>query len=1168
MTEAIAEFLASFTPEGGARIQLLERRARRGLFSSASTRVVPTTQWLDAIADDAVVRLLDLAARGEAQDDGAAIVLQPDVLAQLDSALAAAIGLPPPAPIVLSLKGRGLIIDDSFAVDSRWVRSNGTPVAAQVNGAHVRMGGKDYRLPDPLFSLQLAAQAVNVPPDLPSKQAAFADLRRILEAHTELAFTDGILEETRVTYAGHFSLGLRTASGGIDFDPVLFAPRVGEAGAEGMPVDEEADNLLTPAQQEAFARLFRKRSGRAPSYLLPDGLLLFMDQRLAQVLRVVGEKQSAPPEERRRFAVAPRRILAEALGSEADSFEALFVETAQYSERVTGIDPWRKPVLPWIKPKPDTWLPERLGIAIGNPPDREIIELPNDDPATAAAQAQATVAAVEAAIEAGKEEVAVFGKRVPATAATLEAVRALATATMAATAAGEKGRDQARYPAEVRGKLFLRVRENFEELDYAPLAKAVPVDTTPPPVPEIVRTTLKPHQVEGFRWLVRAWRSHRPGVLLADDMGLGKTLQALAFFSWLRAAERIGQPILVVAPTGLLANWQQEIDRHLVPDALGEVVRAYGPGLAGLRQGPGTDIATGGPRLGVEPWRRAGIVLTTYETLRDYHMSFAQVGFAVVALDEAQRIKNPSAQLTRAAKTLRARLSVAMTGTPVENRLHDLWSIADVVNPGLLGTSKAFEEAYGSASVQRLRELNARLTAPEASWPAFMLRRMKNDHVEGLPRKIIVERAKPMPPAQAKAYTDAVNRALVMRATMGRESMLSTLAALRSISLGPGKPQVGDEFEVNSARLQAAFEILSEVHASQDKALIFCESLELQPLLAAEIRRRFKLPHPVSCISGEVAGDVRQQLVNRFQSRPAGFDAMILSPRAGGVGLTLTAANHVIHLSRWWNPAVEDQATDRAYRIGQDKDVTIWLPIAEHPIYGEASFDRKLDALMRRKRDLAAGLLVEPESATDAEQLFDDVLGGAASGTDPELASGPSGPTAETGTHEAQPAPPILTSLRYVKHAGSPVPWHVFTEALAGSTVRKLEVVDPYAAGSEAACRCLGGFIAGLRERHVTIESADLLCFDNGSLPEFRFPSDAEQRAALARAIRDHRLEDVRFFPRFISRRERMLHDRSIRAVLADGNVILWDLGGGIDYLMSKHRECVVARWINPASGI
>jgi superfamily II DNA or RNA helicase len=1131
---------------------------------------VSTADWLQRNAGNAAVALLDLAGRGAAEDAGDSILLPAEEVARLDATVAAAVGLPPPAPIILSMTGRGLVVDDSFGIDWRWVRANGTPVLATVTGARARMDGREFRLPEPLFSLQRMAQRVNEQPDLPSKQAAFAELRRLLEGHVELAITDGILEETRVAYAGHFSLALRTSGQGIDFDPVLFAPRVGEAAAEGAPIDEEADNLLTPAQQEAFARLFRRRRGQAPSYLLPDGLLLFMDPQLGEVLRVVGEKQSAPSEVRRRFAVAPRRSLAEALGSDADSFEALFVETAQYSERVTGIDPWRKPVLPWIKPKPDSWLPERIGIAIGDQPDREIIELPNDGPANAAAQAQAAVAAIEAAIEAGKEEVEVFGKRVPATTATLEAVRTLAAVTRAAAAAGEKGPKDARPPAEVRDKLFLRVRENFEELDYAPLAEAVAVDVPPPPVPETVRTTLKPHQVEGFQWLVRAWRSHRPGVLLADDMGLGKTLQALAFFSWLRAAERIGEPILVVAPTGLLANWQQEIDRHLAPDALGAIVRAYGSGLASLRQGPGTDIATGGPRLGVAPWRRAGMVLTTYETLRDYHMSFAQVGFSVVAFDEAQRIKNPSAQVTRAAKTLRARLSVALTGTPVENRLHDLWSIADVVHPGLLGTSKAFEQSFGAAGVERLRELNTRLTAAEAKWPAFMLRRMKSNHVEGLPRKVIVERAKPMPPAQAKAYADAVNRALVLRSTMGRESMLSTLAALRSISLAPGKPQVGDGFEANSARLLATFEILSETHARREKALIFCESLELQPLLAAEIRRRFRLPCPVSCISGDVAGDIRQQLVDRFQAGGPGFDVMILSPRAGGVGLTLTAANHVIHLSRWWNPAVEDQATDRVYRIGQDKDVHIWLPIAEHPIYGESSFDRKLDALMRRKRDLAAGLLVEPESATDAEQLFDEVLVGASVEETPELATEPAGPLPQTVAHAAHPsqaAPEVLTNRRHVKQTGSPVPWQIFTEALAGRTVRKLEVVDPYAAGSEAACRSLAGFLAGLRERQVTIESADLLCYDNGSLPEFRFASEAEQRAALAQAIRHHRLEDLRLYPRFISKRERKLHDRSVKAMLADGNVILWDVGGGIDYLFNRQRECVVARWINPALG-
>ncbi|MFQ3596326.1 MAG: DEAD/DEAH box helicase, partial [Sphingomonadaceae bacterium] len=1069
------EFLASFTATGDARIQLQQASAGSGLFRKATRRILPTAEWIDALPSEAVYQLLDLAARGEAQDRADCIEIPAARVAALDQRLAAEIGLPPPAPLVLSLKGKGLIIQDDFAIESRWTRTNGLAVNATVRGAQVLMDGREFRLPEPLFSLARAAADVNAAPDASAKQAAFAELRQLLESHSDRAILDGALQETRIAFAAHFSLSLGSSGSAFDFDPVLFAPRIGEAASEGATVDEAADNLLTPAQDEAFRRLFRRRSGKQSSYLLPDGLLLFIDREMAEALRVVGEKQRAPAEERRRFAISPRRALAEALGKDEGAFETAFIETAQYSERVIGIDPWRKPVLPWIKPRPNSWLPEQVGIAIGDPPDQQRIEIP-------LGKAHEAIALVEEAIKAGSPSAALFGQAVPATPAVLQSLQAIAEVEKEAAKAGEGTDPPAEPPPGLREKLFLRVRENFEDVEYAPLVAQSMLATAPAEVPAAVRTSLKPHQIEGFQWLASAWHTNRPGVLLADDMGLGKTLQALTFFSWLKQTEKVAMPILVVAPTGLLANWQEEIDRHLLPGSLGHIVKAYGQGLASMRAGAGTDISTGAPRLAVEEWRSAGIVLTTYETLRDYHMSFARVGFAVVAFDEAQRVKNPAAQVTRAAKTLRCRFALALTGTPVENRLQDLWSVADIVHPSFLSTSKAFEQEYGAADLDKLRQLNARLTTPAGTWPPFMLRRMKTDHLQGLPRKRMVERAKPMPPAQAQAYSDAVNRALLLRGSGGREGVLQTLARLRSISLAPVLPQPGDGFEAGSARLQATFEILEEIRQKGEKALIFCESLELQPLLAVEIRRRFRLPNPVSCISGDVAGDRRQQLVNLFQSRSAGFDVMILSPRAGGVGLTLTAANHVIHLSRWWNPAVEDQATDRVYRIGQEREVTVWLPIAEHPVYGESSFDRKLDALLKRKRDLAQGLLIEPESPDDPEQLLSEVLVEAppVSAPAPKMvapAAIPS-PSSQSAPVETQAAPmPGLTNDRVKKRPGGEVPWPLFVEPLQASNVRRLDIVDPYAAGSQASCRAVAQFLAGLRERGVKIEAVDLTCF-------------------------------------------------------------------------------------------
>mgnify|MGYP000485201949 FL=1 len=1149
-----SHFVSSFTSEGGARIQLQQHIPAKGLFGKARIEVLETSKWPEADQAGTAIRLLDIAARGEASDSGDAIELTASSVASLNEPDALAVGLPPAAPLVLSLRGRGLIVQDDFGVDLRWTRLDGSGVAVQEQGARIRINGRDFRLPEPLYTLHRAAKSVNEAVGLAGRQAAFAELRAMLDKHDEQALVDGLLRETRVAFAGNFSLSLN----GSDFDPVLFAPKIAEAAESGGEIDENLDNLLTPEQQAAFAKLFRNRQGKARSYLMPDGILLFMDPALADALSVVGEKQRAPEPERREFAASPRRVIAESLGRPSENLEALFLETTQYSERVVGIDPWRKPVLPWIKPKPNSWLPESFGIAVGDPPVR--IEIPPEE-------LQAALAQVQAAIVQGVPTIVLSGVEVPASPATVAAIQDLIPLTEPS-----KGGDlPPNPPPAISEKLFLQVRDNLEEVLYAPLTSAEAISYPPASLPQGVRTTLKPHQVEGFQWLAAAWRSHRPGVLLADDMGLGKTLQALTFFCWLRE-QGVKSPILIVAPTGLLANWQAEIDRHLSRECLGPILRAYGGTLRAHREGKGTDLEIGSARLNTSDWNDAGVVLTTYETMRDYHFSMARVDFAVIAYDEAQKLKNPAAQVSRAAKTLRSRLSMALTGTPVENRLQDLWSLTDVVQPSFLGSSKGFEARYGSADLEGLRELNSRLTTEAAPWPPFMIRRMKADHVEGLPHKKELEKALPMPPAQATAYSQAVQRALGLRGTGAREAILETLGRLRSISLAPTLPKVGDEFACDSARLQATFAILDDIKARGEKALIFCESLELQPLLAAEIRRRYCLSRTVPCISGSVAGDHRQKLVDDFQARPPGFDVMILSPKAGGVGLTITAANHVIHLTRWWNPAVEDQATDRAYRIGQTKDVSVWVPIAEHPdpSLKNASFDHRLAALLKRKRTLAHGLLAEPESPGDVAALFEDVL--SSQGQAQELsAPQASDPIASASGEHVSPSSDSKVNpqnIRWKKAAGQEVPWQVFCEPLLDKHIKRLEIIDPYAAASARQCQALSKFLSGLKERQIQLDSVTLECWDAASI-DGGDGDLANQRRVLASAISEAGLNDVRFDPRFISRRSgQWLHDRSITAHLAGGESVVWDLSGGIDLLMLNKSESVISRWINPSAGI
>jgi hypothetical protein len=1176
-------FLSTAAPEG-ERVRLIRDRPAR-LLAKAIEEVIAFEDWPAALgpgAGPAYARLLQAVEDGEgASIEADAVLVTPALAAQLSEPMARVLGLPPATKLQLDLRSAGLITKAGFRVEARWVRAGRVPVQARATGARLRHDARDHRLPEPFFSTLAAVERINAATEPAEAQAQLAALRTAMgeEAGGRIG-VDGVIERLRVAYAAGFSLQLRAGAGGFDFDPVLFGrERLAEAGEEGdaPSLDETADGLLPPAQAADFARRFRMSAGARRSYLLDDGAILFVDPALAPALAVVREAQAAGPDARRAFARNPRRALAEAL-HEHDA-ATLFVETEQFSERVAGIDVWRKPVLPWIKPTPNGWLPERFGLRLGNPPDDRLIEI-------APERVDEAYDLAEHAVREARAEFSWDGAPVPATHQALSALADLKTLVAAAApATGVETRTED-APAALRGRYFLQVRDNLEEVAFAPLlAKAVAVAAPPPELPPALRSRPKPHQVDGFAWLVAHWRSGTPGALLADDMGLGKTFQALAFLAWARQQESQPQPVLIIAPTGLLANWRAEIERHLEPGALGPVVGAHGAGLARMRDGAGRDIDLGESRVDPAVWAQAGVVLTTYETMRDYHLSFARQRFAAIIYDEAQKLKNPASQTTRAAKTLNARFQLAMTGTPVENRLQDLWSIYDVVHPGLLGSSKAFETEYPSASPDRLRALHALLAEPQGGRPPLLLRRMKDECLLGLPAKHVLPLPMPMPRRQAAAYADVVSRALAAKGTGEPGRMLEALHRLRGVSLHPIAPEsAADEVDYwsDGARLVELFRVLGEIAGKREKVLIFCETLAMQALLAAEIRRRFALPHPVPRIHGGVAGDARQAEVDAFQRRGPGFDAMILSPKAGGVGLTLTAANHVVHLSRWWNPAVEDQATDRAYRIGQERDVYVYLPQAVHPdpAVGPMSFDLKLHALMERKRSLSRGLLAPGEDESDTAALFDAVVqervadapSSAPVAPEPEPVAAPApGPKRilslrlrpRTEPIPAPPPPPAAVPdwpRRIVYEPGGARDYAIFQRPVAGERIATVTLRDPYACAGDGGRRAVVDFVVLLNAAAQSIDAVRLICLDAEGAPvrDLWEPDDL-RRDDLFRRWAQRLGERPALHLETVSRRQnRAFHDREVVARMADGRTLIWDLGRGLDGVMQARKECRV----------
>jgi superfamily II DNA or RNA helicase len=453
-----------------------------------------------------------------------------------------------------------------------------------------------------------------------------------------------------------------------------------------------------------------------------------------------------------------------------------------------------------------------------------------------------------------------------------------------------------------------------------------------------LRGALRPYQRIGVSWLSFA-SSLRLGVCLADDMGLGKTIQVLALLLLhKRRGQRADPPHLLVVPASLLANWQAEIER-------------FAPALTVLVAHPSAMSARELGELGETSLTGVDLVMTTYGTLTRVETLQARQ-WSLMILDEAQAIKNPGAKQTRAVKAVRARARVALTGTPIENRLGDLWSIFDFLDPGLLGSAREF-----SALVKRLAERRDEPYAPlRRLIQPYLLRRLKTDRsiVADLPDKTELKAFCLLSRAQAALYQKTVtelDRALggLSQGIERRGLVLAYLMRFKQICNHPSH-WLGEAVwdEADSGKLARLREIAEQVAAKQEKVLVFTQFREATDPLAAFLARVFGRPGLV--LHGHTPVKERGGLVRRFQEDPA-VPFFVLSLKAGGVGLNLAAASHVVHFDRWWNPAVENQATDRAYRIGQHRNVLV------HKLVCRGTVEERIDRLIEDKQSLAQGLL-------------------------------------------------------------------------------------------------------------------------------------------------------------------------------------------------------------------
>ena len=465
--------------------------------------------------------------------------------------------------------------------------------------------------------------------------------------------------------------------------------------------------------------------------------------------------------------------------------------------------------------------------------------------------------------------------------------------------------------------------------------------------------TLRPYQRTGTRWL-HMLSSLGLGACLADDMGLGKTIQVLSLLLVEKARGVQPRPCLLVAPASLLGNWASEIEK-------------FAPTLKAVIVHPSAMPAERIKRFTPERAEEYDLAITSYGSLLRIPV-FAETEWRCVILDEAQAIKNPGARQTKAVKALHARARIALTGTPVENHLGDLWSIFDFINPGLLGNAKQFSR-YTKSLAERTHDPYGPLR--ELVRP-YILRRMKTDKsiIADLPDKTEIKALCGLSRRQAALYGQAVDDlAENLKETDGIQRKGIVLAAMMRLKQICNHPSqwLGDNgwAEEDSGKWARLREIAEVVAARQEKMLVFTQFREMTGPLSSFLEQIFGRSGLV--LHGETAVKNRKTLVKRFQEdETAPF--FVLSLKAGGSGLTLTAASHVVHVDRWWNPAVENQATDRAFRIGQKKNVLV------HKFICRGTIEEKIDALIDSKKGLSDELLSGGGEITLTEMKNDDIL--------------------------------------------------------------------------------------------------------------------------------------------------------------------------------------------------
>ncbi len=948
-----------------------------GIQFSVPTDGLPLIEYANNLSPDAQQAQAQWLLLKELLDNGQAEALEKDVhipfeeICRLESVEQEILGLPEPYPFEIEIRSDGTFNQPTFRYNYQFLKPDWKPLFPKRTGCILRLTEEwTYLLTREQFTLLEALDAFNTrgteDKNFEANLIEFGKIKGIAkETGTAL---DTYLNQEEVVAPKTVRLRLRESGDSIEIIP------------------DVAD-----VDSEQFEAVFDKFPNPQTTYNLSE-----TDGGRTRVL--FHEKQKEALQTLKQY----RRVRREELSEIAEQPQLYFDpevieldptdETLSFSERVREIGIYKPKVYPFVSPYKSEWIP---GILVEDKSGtRTELQIKTDEEFTELKQA------VHEAKRTGKKRVEWKGQELPVP--DVEKHLPFIEKQL-------KHRKKPRPEGEKSETTVLIIEENIEDTDYV----EKPFDSqVEEPFRHLLESTpnlkqefkLLPHQEEGVAWAQQLWENSYLGGLLADDMGLGKTLQVLCFIEWHHAKYRLKdpqrRPYLIVAPIALLENWAAEYPKFFDKGAL-DFITLYGKALQNFKCDLDDAVNLQIPEiegaerlqelrkrrgaLDVKRLQDADVVLTTYETVRDFQLDLGLIQWATVVIDEAQRIKTPGTLVTNALKALKTDFRLAMTGTPVENSLMDLWCITDFVAPGYLDSAKSFNSEFCQPLKNPDTDIRSLGDKIRERIGVHLKRRLKTDILDDLPEKHIhaEDCQQEMPPIQAERYQAA------LQSTQGSESsgpqqrnrILQALHQLRDIS---DHPLLSDsqweslpivELIEQSAKLTVTVQLLEKIRAANEKVILFAERRKTQHLLAHVVREYFGLKD-VCIVNGDTPGSTqransmkmsRQQSVDRFQAS-SGFNAIIMSPLAAGVGLNITEANHVIHYSRWWNPAKEDQASDRVYRIGQNRPVHIYLPMATHREF--QTFDVILHELLERKRQLSQGTLFPTEQAEVTPKEF------------------------------------------------------------------------------------------------------------------------------------------------------------------------------------------------------